>query len=276
MSGIIVSADIIPPEEASYTPYVVTPVNSETKRVTVYGFKGTTLHVKCGGTTLAKQTYAKDGFKNISIKPQNAGKTLSFSLVTSYGKTGKAVTRKVINLCGEKQSTSLKAPRVQKTITNTTKLVTVNAQKNTTLVVKTDKAKVLGQKVYAKTGSQSIRLSIPADTNYLYFYEKAGNKRSPLTVRQVQDKTAPKTPKVTRTDIEGAVINVKGELYSYVYVNYGAGWKYQGTVLDKSGSTVLVDTSRGAMTYQVKLKDRAGNSSKAVQMKYKGDALEHN
>lgn len=267
-----VMASQIPPEEMKYTPTVISPLNSASNNVVVFGFKDTTLHVECGGKSLAKVKYSKREFKNVKIKPQKAGAKMRFYLVTSYGKKGKVVTRTVLNLAQEKLSSKLKAPNVQKNIDNRTTTVRVSAQKNTTLMVKDDKAKILVQQVFKKNGYQNVKVNIPKNARYLYFYEKTGNRRSKITTRKVLDKIAPDTPVIIRDDDMGARVNIKGELGTYILANFDGKWFRCGAITDKNGFWLMPTIYNGSsnFTYKIMLKDMAGNSSKAVVMEFDG------
>lgn len=267
-----VMADEIPPEEMKYTPSVISPVNSESNNVVVFGYKDTTLHVECGGKSLAKVKYSKQEFKNVKIQPQKAGAKMKFYLVTSYGKKGKVVTRTVLNLAKEKLSATLKAPSVQKNINNRTTTVRVSAPKNATLMVKDDKAKILAQQVFTKNGYQNIKVNIPKNARYVYFYDKIGNKRSKVTARKVQDKIAPAAPVITKNDDMGSSVLVKGEIGTYILMNLDGKWFRCGAVTDKNGFTLEPAAYGGSssFTYKIMLKDMAGNNSKAVAMKFDG------
>lgn len=218
--------------------------------------------MECSGKSLAKVKYSRREFKNVKIQPQKAGAKVKFYLVTSYGKKGKLVTRTVLNLAQEKLSAKLKAPKVQKNINNRMTTIRVGSQKNTTLMVKDDKAKILAQQVFTKNGYQNIKVNIPKNARYLYFYEKTGNKRSKVIARKVQDKIAPAAPVITKND----------EIGTYILMNLDGKWFRCGAITDKNGFTLrpIIYEGSSYFTYKVMLKDMAGNNSKAVAMKFDG------
>lgn len=264
-----VAASQIPPEEAAYTPMVPAVVNSAAKQVRVYGYAGTTLEMYSGKALLAKKSYKKDGFKNISFSPQKPGRKIKFYLLTSYGKKGKTVVRTVLDIAGEKQGKSLKAPKVRKNISNGMSRIRVYTHKNTVLLIKDDKAGTLFQKRSKKTGWQNVPVKIPADTSTLYFYEKRGNRRSSIISRSVADKIPPAAPRIIKKDTQGIILSVKGEVGCGVYIKTGGKWFRTGTILNKGGLRLNASayTNGSEKSYKIKLRDSAGNSSKSVTVK---------
>lgn len=90
-----IKADVMPPEELSFTPVVFGEITSETQKVIVFSygdeFVPTTLKVSNGKQTIFKKTYKKSAVRLIEIPRQKPGTCLQFSLKTSYGKKGDIV-----------------------------------------------------------------------------------------------------------------------------------------------------------------------------------------
>ncbi|RKJ60045.1 hypothetical protein [Roseburia sp. 1XD42-69] len=272
-----IKADVMPPEELSFTPVVFGEITSETQKVIVFSygdeFVPTTLKVSNGKQTIFKKTYKKSAVRLIEIPRQKPGTCLQFSLKTSYGKKGGIVNRTVKNAgtVSKKKVSSVFKPKVSGKITDKSTSVKVYAKKGTTLYVKHGSL-TLAKKKYKKSGYQSLSIKRQKAGEVITFFAENKKGRSKYVEKVVSDVTAPAKPKV---EVAGYDIRVTGEVGTGVYIKDVTGddmrdnWIFMG-VLDKKVEFFtpymyyLLDEPWNDGPYQVRLVDAWGNKSKIV------------
>ena len=282
MQAVETKADVMPPEELSFTPVVFGEITSETQKVIVFSygdeFVPTTLKVSNGKQTFFKKTYKKSAVRLIEIPRQKPGTCLQFSLKTSYGKKGDIVNRTVKNAgtVSKKKVSSVFKPRKKKKITDKSTSVKVYAKKGTTLYVKHGSL-TLAKKKYKKSGYQSLSIKRQKAGEVITFFAENKKGRSKYVEKVVADVTAPAKPKVEVVDDN---LKVSGEVGTGVYLkditegNDSGTWLFL-TVLEKKNQIIcpeiyfLQDQPLECESlYQVRLVDAWGNRSKSVTVKF--------
>ncbi|MBF7020830.1 Ig-like domain-containing protein [Staphylococcus kloosii] len=123
------------------------------------------------------------------------------------------------------------------------------------------KAKVIDGKYFMTIPKQK------AGTNIQVFTVNKYNKKSKIIKKIVIDKTAPKTPTISKITTKSKTISGKGEKNSIVYIYRGSTKVGQATVDAKGNYKISIKTQKKGTKLTIYSVDKAKNKSKKIYLK---------
>ncbi|PTF24272.1 hypothetical protein BUY31_06735 [Staphylococcus cohnii] len=122
----------------------------------------------------------------------------------------------------------------------------------------------------AKVTDGKYFMSIPkqkAGTNIQIFTINKYNKKSKIITKKVIDRTAPKTPTISKVTTKSKVVSGKGEKNSIVYIYRGSSKIGQATVDAKGNYKLNIKAQKKGTKFTIYSVDKAKNKSKKLYVK---------